>query len=48
MNAPVNRTKRNLTIAKAMAEAIAEEMRRDNSVLVLGEDIGRLGGVFGN
>lgn len=53
MNAPqspkeLNRTKRNLTIAKAMAEAIAEEMRRDPAVLVLGEDIGRLGGVFGN
>jgi pyruvate dehydrogenase E1 component beta subunit len=48
MNAPVNRTKRNLTIAKAMAEAIAEEMRRDPAVLVLGEDIGKLGGVFGN
>jgi pyruvate dehydrogenase E1 component beta subunit len=53
MNAPqnpkeLNRTKRNLTIAKAMAEAIAEEMRRDPAVLVLGEDIGKLGGVFGN
>lgn len=43
-----NRTRRNLTIAKAMAEAIAQEMRRDDSVLVLGEDIAALGGVFGN
>lgn len=43
-----NRTKRNLTIAKAMAEAIAQEMRRDPSVLVMGEDIAALGGVFGN
>jgi pyruvate/2-oxoglutarate/acetoin dehydrogenase E1 component len=43
-----NRAKRNLTIAKAMAEALAQEMRRDPSVLVLGEDIGQLGGVFGN
>ncbi len=43
-----NRTKRNLTIAKSMAEAIAQEMRRDPSVLVMGEDIGQLGGVFGN
>lgn len=43
-----NRAKRNLTIAKSMAEAIAQEMRRDPSVLVLGEDIGQLGGVFGN
>lgn len=43
-----NRTKRNLTIARSMAEAIAQEMRRDPSVLVMGEDIGQLGGVFGN
>lgn len=43
-----NRTKRNLTIAKAMAEALAQEMRRDPSVLVMGEDIAALGGVFGN
>ncbi len=46
MSVPVL-SKRKLTIAKAMAEAIAGEMRRDPSVLVLGEDIGRLGGVFG-
>jgi len=38
---------RRLTIAKAMSEAIAQEMARDPSVLVLGEDIGKLGGVFG-
>ena len=30
-----------------MSEAIGQEMDRDPSVLVLGEDIGRLGGVFG-
>jgi pyruvate dehydrogenase E1 component beta subunit len=40
-------TKRRLTIAKAMSEAIAAAMDKDPSVLVLGEDIGRLGGVFG-
>lgn len=40
--------KRKITIAKAMAEAIAQEMRRDPDVLVMGEDIGQLGGVFGN
>jgi len=39
--------KRKLTIAKAMSEAIAQEMRRCNEVFVLGEDIGALGGVFG-
>lgn len=39
---------RKITIAKAMAEAIAIEMRSDDNVLVMGEDIGALGGVFGN
>nr|WP_047168425.1 alpha-ketoacid dehydrogenase subunit beta [Sphingomonas sp. Y57] len=38
--------KRKLTIAKAMSEAIAQEMRRDSSVFVMGEDVGVLGGVF--
>ncbi len=42
-----NRSNRNLTIARAMSEAIAGEMRRDPAVLVMGEDIGTLGGVFG-
>jgi pyruvate dehydrogenase E1 component beta subunit len=37
-----------LTIAKAMAEAVAQEMRRDSSVFFMGEDIGALGGVWGN
>jgi pyruvate dehydrogenase E1 component beta subunit len=35
-----------LTYAQAIHEALAEEMRRDKKVLVLGEDIGKLGGVF--
>jgi pyruvate/2-oxoglutarate/acetoin dehydrogenase E1 component len=35
-----------LTYAQAINEALAEEMRRDRKVLVLGEDIGKLGGVF--
>lgn len=39
---------RKLTIAKAMAEAIAQQMRIDERVFVMGEDIGPLGGVFGN
>lgn len=38
---------RRLTIARAMSEAIADEMERDPSVLVMGEDIAKLGGVFG-
>lgn len=39
---------RRLTIARAMAESIAQEMRADNSVFVMGEDVAKLGGVFGN
>lgn len=41
------RPPRRLTIARAMAEAIGLEMQNDPSVLVMGEDIGKLGGVFG-
>lgn len=39
---------RKLTIARAMAEAVAQEMRSDDTVFVMGEDVGPLGGVFGN
>lgn len=39
---------RKLTIARAMAEAVAQEMRIDPRVFVMGEDIGALGGVYGN
>ncbi len=39
---------RKLTIARAMAEATAQEMRTDPTVFVMGEDIAKLGGVFGN
>lgn len=39
---------RRLTIALAMAEAIHQEMQHDKRVFVMGEDIGELGGVFGN
>ncbi|MDO6515177.1 MULTISPECIES: alpha-ketoacid dehydrogenase subunit beta [unclassified Neptuniibacter] len=44
----VKEKERKLTIARAMAEAIAQEMRTDEKVFVMGEDIGELGGVFGN
>ncbi len=37
-----------LTIARSMATAIAGEMRADERVVVMGEDIAALGGVFGN
>jgi pyruvate dehydrogenase E1 component beta subunit len=36
---------RNLTVVQAMREALAEEMRRDENVFVIGEDV-RVGGVF--
>lgn len=37
---------RQITYAQAVSEALAEEMRRDNDVIVLGEDVGILGGNF--
>lgn len=45
---PATIKERKLTIARAMAEAMAQEMRLDPRVFVMGEDIGQLGGVFGN
>lgn len=36
-----------LTVSRAMAEAIGQEMKRDESVFVMGEDIGAYGGIFG-
>jgi len=39
---------RKLPIAKAMAEAVSQEMARNDDVIVMGEDIAKLGGVFGN
>lgn len=35
-----------ITMAKALNTAMADAMRADSSVLVFGEDVGRLGGVF--
>lgn len=43
-----NVKERKLTIAKAMAESVAQYMRKDEKVFVMGEDIGVLGGVYGN
>ncbi|TVP84748.1 MAG: alpha-ketoacid dehydrogenase subunit beta [Alkalicoccus sp.] len=40
--------KRMLSGNKAMAEAISQEMERDSNVFVLGEDIGKYGGIFGS
>jgi acetoin:2,6-dichlorophenolindophenol oxidoreductase subunit beta len=40
-------SERKLTTQKAIAEAIATEMRSDSSVFVMGEDVGTYGGIFG-
>lgn len=40
-------TERKLTTQKAIAEAIGQEMERDDRVLVMGEDVGVYGGIFG-
>ena len=41
------KSNRELTVSRAMAEAIAQEMRTDPSVFVMGEDVGTYGGIFG-
>ncbi len=38
---------RELTYAQAITEAMAQEMARDPAVIVLGEDVGPIGGIFG-
>jgi pyruvate dehydrogenase E1 component beta subunit len=38
---------RTISFMQAVREALAEEMRRDSSVFLLGEDIGEYGGAFG-
>jgi 2-oxoisovalerate dehydrogenase E1 component beta subunit len=37
---------RELTVIEAVREALGDEMARDERVIVLGEDVGKLGGVF--
>ncbi len=39
-------TTRKLTTAKAMVEGISQEMERDPSIFVMGEDVGAYGGIF--
>jgi 2-oxoisovalerate dehydrogenase E1 component len=39
-------TERKLTFAEAVREALALEMQRDARVFLLGEDIGKIGGIF--
>jgi len=38
---------KNITYARAVCQALGEEMRRDSSVYLIGEDIGRWGNLFG-
>jgi pyruvate dehydrogenase E1 component beta subunit len=47
MNATPKAKHRNLTIARALNEAIEQQMTRDPSVLVMGEDLAKMGGVWG-
>jgi pyruvate dehydrogenase E1 component beta subunit len=45
--APAGQAERRLTTARAISEGIAQEMERDPGVVVLGEDVGAYGGIFG-
>ena len=38
---------RQITYREAIIEAIREEMARDERVFLIGEDVGRIGGIFG-
>lgn len=38
---------RELTLAEAICESLREEMRKDKSIIILGEDVGVSGGCFG-
>jgi 2-oxoisovalerate dehydrogenase E1 component len=38
---------RELTYTEALREAIAQSMEADDSVFVIGEDVGKIGGIFG-
>jgi pyruvate dehydrogenase E1 component beta subunit len=43
---PAAPTGRKLSTAKAIVEAVAAEMERDQNVFVMGEDVGAYGGIF--
>ena len=43
----VDQQTRRLTIVEALREALREEMRRDEEVILIGEDIGIKGGFGG-
>jgi 2-oxoisovalerate dehydrogenase E1 component len=44
---PAHPSARELSMTEAINEALAQEMARDPAVFMLGEDIGRIGGIFG-
>lgn len=46
LSRPETTTERSLTYAQALNEALREEMTRERSVVLLGEDIGKYGGIF--
>src|SRR5262244_1849818 len=46
--AQAGQAERRLTTARAISEGIAQEMERDPAVVVLGEDVGKYGGIFGS
>jgi 2-oxoisovalerate dehydrogenase E1 component len=44
---PNHSSARELSMVEAIQEGIAQEMARDETVFVIGEDVGRIGGIFG-
>lgn len=46
-DAQAGQAERRLTTARAISEGIAQEMERDPAVVILGEDVGAYGGIFG-
>jgi 2-oxoisovalerate dehydrogenase E1 component len=45
-NEPAPAAGREITFAEAIKEALAQEMERDPRVFLLGEDVGKIGGIF--
>ena len=45
--APAPDGARELSYAQALNEALRQEMERDEAVFVIGEDVGKIGGIFG-
>jgi pyruvate/2-oxoglutarate/acetoin dehydrogenase E1 component len=48
MNNQTETEVRRISTSRAIAEAIAQEMRDNNDVFVMGEDVGPYGGIFGS